>query len=244
MGMKPRFVVFWVSALLHGAAGPASGCALPADAETVRLAGLGPGGDLRLEDGRLLRLVGVAPRQDEAEAAGFAGGVTAYGHVPFRLMTFGEADRWGRLPARLVREDGGGRQDLAALLVGSGHAARLVEAGADCIAWSPTDKTSQAKLLDGHDPAALAGQAGRMVWLQGRIASVGERRNWTYLNFSRRRGEGAAIMVSKTLWQELRRAGWTARTLGGKRIRAQGILSGRDGLLLEVTARAALEWVD
>lgn len=244
MGMKPRFAVFWAFALLHGAAGAALGCALPVDAEIVRLADLGPEGDPRLEDGRLLRLVGIAPRQDEAAAAVFASGISAHRSAPFRLLRLGEADRWGRVPARLVREDGGGKQDLAALLVGSGHAGRLAEAGADCIAWSQADKTSQAAMLDGHDPAALAGQAGRLVWLQGRIASVGERRNWTYLNFSRRRGEGAAIMVSKTLWQELRRAGWTARTLGGKRIRAQGILSGRDGLLLEVTARAALEWVD
>lgn len=244
MRMKPRFVVFWVVASLCGAAGPALGCGLPAGVETVRLAGLGSGGDPRLDDGRLVRLVGIAPRQNDGQAANFASGIAAYRGMPFRLQPLGEADRWGRLPARLVREDGSGNQDLAAVLVGSGHAARFPEAGAECIVWPQPGKAPQSAMLDGHDPAALAGQAGRLIWLHGRIASVGERRNWTYLNFSRRRGEGAAIMVSKALWQELRRAGWTARALNGKRVRAQGILSGRDGLLLEVTARAALELVD
>ena len=244
MGMKPRFTVFWAVAPLFCAAGPVLGCVLPAGAESVRLGGLGSGGDPQLDDGRLVRLVGVAPRQNDGQAASFADGIAAYRGVPLRLQVLGEPDRWGRLPVRLVRDDGEGKQDIAALLVGAGQADRLAEAGAECIAWSQPGKAPQSAVLDGHDPAALAGQAGRLVWLHGRIASVGERRNWTYLNFSRRRGEGAAIMVSKALWQELRRAGWTARTLGGKRIRAQGILSGRDGLLLEVTARAALEWVD
>jgi hypothetical protein len=244
MRMKPCLVVFWWLVPLCGAAAGARACAIPAQAPTVRLAGPGPGGDPLLDDGRLLRLVGIAPRQSTAEAAAFAAGIDAHRGQAFRLHLMAEPDRWGRLPARLLRDGAAPGPDLAALLVASGSASRLAEAGADCIAWPREAGIGAAGLLDGHDPAALAGQAGRLVWLHGRIASVGERRDWTYLNFSRRRGEAAAIMVPRTLWRELRRAGWTARSLGGKRIRAQGILSGRDGLLLEVSARAALELVD
>ena len=80
--------------------------------------------------------------------------------------------------------------------------------------------------------------------LEGRIASVGERSQRTYLNFSRRPKEAASIGLSRSLWRELQSAGWTASDLGGKRLRAYGVLSGRDGLLLEVASRAALELID
>ena len=65
-----------------------------------------------------------------------------------------------------------------------------------------------------------------------------------YLNFSRRPAEAASIVVSSKLWRELKDAGWTAAGLSGKRLRAYGVLGGRNGLLLEVTSRAALELID
>ena len=80
--------------------------------------------------------------------------------------------------------------------------------------------------------------------LEGRVASVGERAQRTYLNFSRRRGEAASIVLSKRLWREMQDGGWTARGVSGKRLRARGVLSGRDGLLLDVTSKLALEVVD
>jgi hypothetical protein len=98
--------------------------------------------------------------------------------------------------------------------------------------------------IDGHDLAAVKGQEGRYVMLEGRIASVGERSQRTYLNFSRRPGEAASIVLSRKLWRELKEAGWTPAALGGKRLRAYGVLAGRGGLLLEVTSRAALELID
>ncbi|PZN96415.1 MAG: hypothetical protein DCF30_17635 [Hyphomicrobiales bacterium] len=98
--------------------------------------------------------------------------------------------------------------------------------------------------IDGHDIAVLKAQEGRLVLLEGRIASVGERAQRTYLNFSRRRGEAASIVLSKTLWREMQDAGWTAAGVSGKRLRARGVLSGRDGLLLDVTSKLALELID
>ena len=92
--------------------------------------------------------------------------------------------------------------------------------------------------------AAVKAQEGRYVMLEGRIASVGERSQRTYLNFSRRPKEAASIVLSRSLWRELKSAGWTASDLGGKRLRAYGVLSGRDGLLLEVASRTALELID
>ncbi len=98
--------------------------------------------------------------------------------------------------------------------------------------------------LDSHDLAALRAHEGRLVLLTGRVASVAERGQRTYVNFSRRRGEAASIVLSKSLWRELKDAGWTASGLGGKRLRARGVLSGRDGLLLDVASPLALDLID
>ncbi|MFJ5370619.1 hypothetical protein ACIPIA_15500, partial [Bosea sp. CER48] len=108
----------------------------------------------------------------------------------------------------------------------------------------PAPSPSRPVAIDGHDLAAVKAQEGRYVMLEGRIASVGERSQRTYLNFSRRPGEAASIVVPRAVWRELKGAGWTTGSLGGKRVRAYGVLSGRDGLLLEAPSRAALELID
>ena len=225
-------------------------------APVVRLAGVDRDGDPVLEDGRALRLVGLAPRQDEQEASRFAARIAEWSGRELKLLALGGPDRWGRLPARLFApRDDADPLDLAEALLGTGAALRLPDpAFPACDPRKPSPALSAAGglktaatadgALDGHDIAALKAQAGRIVVLEGRIASVGERAQRTYLNFSRRRGEAASIVMSRGLWRELQDAGWTTAGLGGKRIRARGVLAGRDGLLLDVTSRTALDLID
>lgn len=221
----------------------------------VRLSGLDAAGDPLLADGRTLRLVGLAPRQDAAGEARFRAGLEAFVGRDLLIALAGEKDRWGRWPARLfvAAAPAGADQDVAALLQASGAALPMPEGGtASCApaktvaaakpAVAPQVLTSAA--IDGHDPAAVKQQEGRYVAIEGRVASVGERPQRTYLNFSRRPAEAASIVVPRKLWRELQDAGWTAAGLGGKRLRAYGVLGGRNGLLLEVTSRAALELID
>lgn len=189
-----------------------------------------------------------------------------------KLVLLGGPDRWGRLPARLYIPAGGTNaapRELGEVLLGESAAVALPEArpascsggartmrsraqpvarartlaGPAAIAPAPALAGSETA-IDGHDIAALKAHEGRLVLIEGRIASVGERAQRTYLNFSRRRGEAASIVLSKKLWREMQDAGWTATGLGGKRLRARGVLSGRDGLLLDVTSKLALELVD
>lgn len=227
-----------------------------AETAPVRLARIDAAGDPVLADGRTIRLLGLAPRQDAEEATRFAAGLRPFlGHA-LELELRGEPDRWGRWPARLfVPPDpaGGNPQELARLLVRGGAALPLPEPGQQpCAPGTTTVHTSVTNarqaappiVVDGHDLAAVKAQEGRYVMLEGRVASVGERARRTYLNFSRRPKEAASIVVSRRLWRELQGAGWTAGSLGGKRLRAYGILSGRDGLLLEAGSRAALELID
>lgn len=257
MRVKSLLVAVTIQALASIPAALAAGCA-EAGSETtiVRLAGIDAASDPLLADGRSLRLVGLAPRQDVAQAERFSAGLAPYRDRALELSILGERDRWGRWPARLsipAEAAGGTSKDLALLLQQSGAALPLAEpALASCVdkrAPMQLDATSNgpapgSTAVDGHDLAAVKAHGGRYVRLEGRIASVGERSQRTYLNFSRRPGEAASIVVSRSLWREMKETGWTAAGLSGKRLRAYGVLSGRDGLLLEATSRAALELID
>lgn len=255
MRVKSLLVAVTIAALAATPARPASDCAPRAGTLTVRLAGVDAAGDPVLADGRNLRLIGLAPRQDTGEAERFRAALESFRDKPLELAIAGEPDRWGRWPARLyLLADGTGpRQDVALLLQRDGAAMPLAEPAAlGCVddpapvrqAATSGQPASASITIDGHDLAAVKAQEGRYVRLEGRIASVGERSQRTYLNFSRRPGEAASIVVSRSLWRELKEAGWTAAGLGGKRLRAYGVLAGRGGLLLEATSRAALELID
>jgi len=247
-------------------------CATPKATEAVSLTGLDRHGDLLLADGRTVRLAGLAPRQNDAERERFAAQLARWQGREFRLAPLGGPDRWGRLPARLLAAEGAtdslaGQPDLTAAFLAGGAALRLSEPGlAACnelwrkaeprpaIAGQPGGRspaTTQGgfaavafPIVDGHDAAAMKAQAGRIVVVEGRIAAVGERAQRTYLNFERRRGAGGSIVLSRALWRELQRGGWTAATLAGKRVRVRGVIEGRDGLLIEAETRSALELVD
>jgi len=265
MTVKPLLAAFLLLPALAAAAEPADGCAeLSPDSPVVRLAGVDQAGDPVLADGRRLRLVGLAPRQDDAEAQRFAAGVLRRRGADFALVLLGEADRWGRLPARLFESGAAPARGLAEALVAEGAAMALPEArparcsplpalaggarrrhAAATVRPPPTAPLVTDEIaLDSHDLAALRAHEGRLVLLTGRVASVAERGQRTYVNFSRRRGEAASIVLSKSLWRELKDAGWTASGLGGKRLRARGVLSGRDGLLLDVASPLALDLID
>ena len=266
MPVKPLIIAFVVLSCRPGFAAGTEACPdLPAVTPTVRLAGLNATGDPVLTDGRALRLVGLAPRQDSTETARFATEIARWRDLDLMFLGSGPIDRWGRQPARLLVQSDSFEtdpRDLATVLIEAGAAARLPEAAhAGCgvptrvAEQTPKKVTAQkaaagsrplvsAGTLDGHDIAALKAHTGRLVAIEGQIASVGERAQRTYLNFSRRRAEAGSIMMSRKLWQQMQDAGWTASGLSGKRVRARGVLSGQDGLLLEVTSTLALELID
>jgi hypothetical protein len=257
MRVKPLVVVLGgLAALLNSARAEDSCPGLAPDTPTVRLARIDAHGDPVLADGRRLRLAGLAPRQNEAEAARFAAGLLEWRDQDLKLVVLAGPDRWDRLPARLLVELGPEDEplDLAAVLLHAKAAWRLPDpANAVCDAalkaaeaglGSASRREKPAGVVDGHDIAALKMQAGRIVVLEGRVASVGERPQRSYLNFARRRGAGASIVVSRRLWREMQDAGWTAAALTGKRVRARGVLGGADGLALELPSRTALELID
>lgn len=257
MRVKPLVVVLGGLAALIGSARAEQSCpGLARDTPTVRLAGIDAHGDPILADGRRLRLAGLAPHQSESEIDRFAAELLQWRDQELKLVALAGPDRWGRLPARLLVELGPEDEplDLAAVLLHAKAAWRLPDAAhppcdaalqaAEAALASPSRRGKPAEIVDGHDVAALKMQAGRIVVLEGRVASVGERPQRSYLNFARRRGAGASIVVSRRLWREMQDAGWTAAALTGKRVRARGVLGGADGLALELPSRTALELID
>jgi hypothetical protein len=235
-------------------------CAISGEAEPVRLKGLGRHGDILLEDGRVVRLAGLAPRQSDAEREHYAARLSRWFGEDVLFDPVGGADRWGRIPARLlafVETAPGGTVDLSAVLLAQGAALHLPEPGLPACnalwrqarprlaaARAQAVPAGAAPLVDGHDPAAMRAEVGRFAVVEGRIATVAERTGRTYLNFERRRGAGGSIVIGRTLWGELQRMGWTASALAGKRMRVRGVIEGRDGLLVEATSRAALEMIE
>lgn len=261
MPVKPVIAAFLFALAVADARAAGEACPGPAgDAPPVRLAGLDAAGDILLDDGRSVRLVGVAARQDAAEAERFAAAIAQWKGRAFALVALGKPDRWSRLPARMLavgERPEGTPADLAVALLRAKAASRLPEPehrACDLALRTALDEGARLPAhssplladtaIDGHDIAALKAQAGRIVALQGRIASVGERAQRTYLNLSRRRGEAASIVMSRTLWREMQDKGWTAASLPGKRLKARGVLSGQDGLLLEIAAASALDVID
>ncbi|TCR67266.1 hypothetical protein [Bosea sp. BK604] len=243
-------------AILNGARADESCPGLTPETLTVRLQGIDDHGDPLLADGRRLRLVGLAPRQSESEIDRFATELLPWRDQDLRLVALAGPDRWGRLPARLLVELGPEDEplDLAAVLLNAKAAWRLPDSAhpscdaalkaAEAALATPARRGKPAETVDGHDIAALKLQAGRVVVLEGRIASVGERPQRSYLNFTRRRGAGASIVVSRRIWREMQDVGWTTAALTGRRVRARGVLGGADGLALELPSRTALELID
>ena len=258
--MALRSAVLSLLLLASGPAGAQACAVAAAQGEPVQLSGVDAHGDPTLADGRALRLVGIAPRQDEDEDKRFRAGVERWRGRALTLAPLGPADRWGRLPSRLFTDaEGGAALDINAALIAARAARAMAEpAFAPCgqagpravkpASTTPADagprEAAAIDGLDGHDIAALKAQAGRMVTLSGRIASVGERAQRTYLNLSRRRGEAASIVMSRRVWREMQGAGWTAARLNGRAVKAHGVLSGQDGLLLDLASASALDVID
>jgi hypothetical protein len=100
------------------------------------------------------------------------------------------------------------------------------------------------KPIAAADLKRLEGLVGRFALVEGRILSVGERRQRTYLNFGRDWKTDLTITIPKPTWAILRDRGITAATLRGRRIRARGVVEAWQGPALTLWAADLLELLD
>jgi hypothetical protein len=250
MRLENRLVAAFAGMLALVPAGPAPACG-PERLTTADVTGHAADGDIRLGDGRVLRLAGL----DAGEAGPAIMGLLEPGHRLAYGLLDDTPDRWGRLPALVFLLAGDEAPVfLQGLLLRQGKARLRPEAlPGDCLApllaEENTGRTARAGMFAGagaalpagrtpDDPAALA---GRFVVLEGRLLRVGEGRRQLFLNFSGRRDEGFLVTVDRRLEGRFRSAGLDLRTLAGERLRLRGHAAPGNGLRLALERPEQIE---
>jgi hypothetical protein len=213
--------------------------------------------DLVLGSGGVARLMGLRfppapPFRDEALAQ-----LQALVGQPLLVSGGAERDRWGRLPiqARVIDEMGG--VDLAE---------KLIEAGLALVAPNEAESFCQPELLaleenarerklglwadalynplDADHISRLQDRFGTFVLVEGRVQSIGERKQRIYLNFGGHWAEDFTIVIPRRTWKTMMDRGWKAADLKGQRIRARGILEPWQGAALTVVVPEMIERLD
>jgi nuclease-like protein len=214
-------------------------------------------GDLKLASGRLVTLEGVRLADSEHREPALAWLRAHIGQAVLVAARSRAPDRWGRVPASLALADRPVRLDLAQGLVDQGLAlADAGEADALCapelLALEDSARgqglglwaADRYKPASADDSARIRALAGRFALVEGRIRSIGERPQRTYLNFGSDWANDFTITIPKRTWAALRARGLTARALSGRRVRGRGVIEIWRGPTMEIAVPDMLELLD
>jgi hypothetical protein len=265
-GLRCFVVMIWMLALASSAmaAGPGRKakpvCGAQGGAELLR--GVTPEGDLELGSGRMSRLGAVRiPEEGALRGQALDWLRNQAGQVHGVILDSTAPDRWGRMTVRLVPEgepDGGTeRVDLARALVARGLAFvdpsdPAASCRSDLLAVEAAARHRGLGLWanDGYKAVSAAktdhlrDRAGHFVLVEGRIRSVGERRQRTYLNFGSDWASDFTVVIPKRVWNTLQGRGVTGPGLTGRTVRVRGIVENWQGPAMTVTVPDMLELVD
>jgi Staphylococcal nuclease homologue len=225
----------------------------PAIAGSDRLAEVAPDGSLSLATAGLARLSGIRLADDGPHRATAIAWLVGRVGQDLTTRAAGPRDRWGRIPVRLAAPSD--REDLAAALVAAGLA--MVDPTHPEGLCDPqllaTEQSARERGLGlwaearykplAVDAPALGERAGQFAIVEGRIRSIGEREQRTYLNFGSDWSSDFTIILPRRVWTGLVDRGFTAGALRGRRIRARGILENWQGTAITVIVPEMLEVV-
>ena len=265
MGGVRRFrmiAALLASAALVAAPGARAECRIESE-DTAAVAEVTGRFEFRLDDGRLVRLAGLAPAAEfvgSALAARLRGEAqAAWGGRPVFVRALGGADRWGRIPAALAPVEGGAEVAAALLAAGAGRVGDAREGAAECAAarleaertaretgaglWSDAYYAPQ----QAEDRAGLLARAGSFALVEGTVRRVGTGRLRLYLDFAGR--DGFSVTATMRTIRAFDAAGTDVRALTGRRLRARGLIevyAGPRGEAprMELTGPGALELLD
>jgi endonuclease YncB( thermonuclease family) len=234
--------------------GSAQGCGVAGGA--ARIAEVTERLEIRLEDGRLVRLAGLdipTPAR-----GGFDAATPARARLVEHWMGTSAAvaplapkpDRWGRWLVDLSLPDGA---SASMELLGAGFALvrpefetrgceneRLAAESAARAAglglWNDPDS-----ILDASDLEALRANDGRFVVIEGAVHRVGMGRSRVYLDFGRR--GGFTVVVARKAEPAFERRGVALGALGGQTVRVRGVLDDRFGPRIELADPLMIERV-
>ncbi|MDH7798155.1 MULTISPECIES: thermonuclease family protein [unclassified Beijerinckia] len=216
--------------------------------------------ELKLADGRIVRIAGIEPARATRDDPRLADKARA----DLALWTVGSSvalaaldpvpDRWGRVRARAFLAP-----DTLSL------ATALIEAG-----WARVDPLSETgpclkPLLQAEEGARAArhglwadpayalldqesaqdpdfsGLEGRIAVVSGIVANVNAGRNRTFINLGKNRRKSLTLTVSARNMRAFTAAGLDPKGLTGKTIRARGLIDSRFGPRMELYVPGALE---
>ena len=224
--------------------------------------------EVRLVDGRLLRLVGLDPalptvaEPERAETSRTHLAKMVSGQ-PVTVRVEGTEDRWGRLPAQIFLADKPATGGLAAKAMAEGLGRYLAEPSAHGCRDVLLD--AEAKARDGKlglwsdpyyavlavdDSVGFTARSGTIVLVEGRLAAVIPGPYRTKLRFAApesktQRGERtvAAVILPRTVKTfEAQRVDFKA--LIGRTMRLRGLLDQRFGPQIEVRGPDDIEWIE
>jgi endonuclease YncB( thermonuclease family) len=226
----------------------------------ARIAEALEGASLRLEDGRVIRLVSViVPLPIDGDDAAVthakaALGKFANGKTASVFLLSDEKDRYGRLAAQAVLIEE--KVWLEAELVAHGVARVFPSANVKCMtallrheakaraARAGNSESEKFGVFEAENVEALLAASGRFAVVEGTIRRVGESRGRIYLDFGRRFTEDFTIIVPDRLRKSLVAQGSDPKSWRGKRIRVRGILFSWGGPAIEINATQAIELLD
>ena len=246
-----------------GGAVAAPGC-VPTQATAANISEITDRLELRLDDGRLIRLAGVENLPPGPDAASRAGAAVAElkdylgGRAILVQPLAAKPDRWGRLAAQVFGpvETGAPPPYINEALVAVGllrvqpgpeanaclEALFNAEAQARDAAFGLWAKPEFAA-VDAADIEALTARDGQFTLVEGRVRRVGQGRARVYVDFGEGRG-GFSLTVTKRLAARFAKAGHPLEGLAGQNLRARGIIGTRYGPQIEISGPEEIEFID
>jgi len=235
---------------------------LSTDAGAAELSWEGPvavaevlaGDQLRLADGRTVRLAGIRVPTGDEEAPALAGEARAALSAllegrQIRLAPAEAAyDRYGRLVVQVERGDGLWLQGallergLAQVQTRPGEAARAermlaIERAARAARrglW--TDAAFMAR-----EAGAALGDAGRFRIVRGRVVRVAPTERFVYLNFGADWRRDFTVRIARDVARRLADAGLEVASLTGRRLEIRGLVLEAGGPLIELSHLEQME---
>jgi hypothetical protein len=229
-----------------------AGCT--AEAQPDRLKSLSQEGDLILASGRLAKLAGIrlpdgAPYREQALSW-----LQIRRGDAILVQTAAAPDRWNRIAVRIRSLDRTAPLDWSHGLIEAGLA--ITDAGLDETFCQPEllalESTARERRLglwsddrykpmDVDRPEHLQDRIGSFVLVEGRVRSIGERKQRTYLNFGGLWAEDFTIIIPRKTWKQMSDRGMGADALKGQRIRARGILQPWQGTAFSIVIPDMIE---
>jgi hypothetical protein len=219
------------------------------------LSGITGEAEFRIEGRGPVRLTDLRLAPDGEAAKRGASFLSSLAGSAVRVREVGPPDRWGRASGE-IELAGAPPIDLGELLVSEGLA--VVDPGQRDLLCRPgllaaegAARRSRVGLwregtwpMEATATEELAGRAGAFAIVEGRVVSVGERRERTYLNFGRDWSRDFSVTLPRRIWEGLKARGITAASLTRRVVRVRGILEMRRAPTLDLTVPDMLEVVD